>query len=184
MTRQGICRIGFALWLSLFACRQETVVRQDAAEAPAAKPSATSQATPSPTGRPSPAPTRTRSPEELRDLQKERKPTPTPPPLEVNSYGTQPRVFRRQTGPRQGQLVVFLSSIVSDEVGPQSVVLELEGKPAAGVNLEGVELFEAQDLLVNFTVTPEALPGRYDARIHIGEKKFFLADVFEVRSSP
>jgi len=184
MTHKGIFRIGFVLWLSLLACRQETVVRQEAAKPPAAKPSATPQATLTPTALPSPAPTWTRSPEELRDLKKERKPTPTPPPLEVNSYGTQPRVFHRQAGSRQGQLVVFLSFIVSDEVGPQSVVLELEGKPAAGVNLEGVELFEAQDLLVNFTVTPEALPGRYDARIHIGEKEFFLADVFEVRSSP
>ena len=66
----------------------------------------------------------------------------------------------------------------------KNVVLELGGKPAAGITLTGVELFEAQDLLVNFEVTPEAPVGHYDARIHLGENEFFLADVFEVRSSP
>ncbi len=173
----------FVIWLVLLACRQEAVVRQEAAEPRVARPSPTVPTTSTPTELPSPTPTRTRSPEELK-YEKERGPTPTPPPLEINGYGTQPRVFYRQEGPRQGQLVVFLSYIVYDEVGPQNVVLELEGKSASGVTLMGVELFEAQDLLVNFEVTPRASAGHYDARIRIGGKEFFLADVFEVRTSP
>lgn len=183
MTRGRRYLVTFVLWAALLGCRQETIVRQEAAEPRIAKPSPTAHTTPTPTELPSPTPARTKSPEELK-YEKERGPTPTPPPLEINGYGTQPRIFYRQGGPRQGQLVVFLSTIVYEEVGPRNVVLELEGKPASGVTLKGVELFEAQDLLVNFEVTPEASVGHYDARIGIGGKEFFLADIFEVRSSP
>jgi len=131
-------------------------------------------------------PASTKSPEELRHEKKYGpvSPPPTPAPLEVYSYSTDPPVLTAGQDSPPGQLIVFLSSIVYEQVSPDTVSLELDGKPAEGIVIRGVELFEAQDLLVNFTLTPKVSPGRYDARVRIGEKEFFLPDAFEVRRSP
>lgn len=180
MSPAKTCWIVLLMGVILPGCGGEGGARRQAAGGRRAEPAPTSAALPAS------APTQTKTPESLHPLREERQPTSTPSPLlaGVNGYHAEPRVFYRQGGARQGQLVVFFSFIVSEEVGPGNVALELEGQPATGVALQAVELFEAQDLLVNFKLAAEARAGRYDARVRIGEKEWFFPGIFEVRSTP
>lgn len=181
-----LCLLSLAGFAFLLGCEEETAVQKPPAPAPL-QPSPTptaAAASPTATSVPSPTPTRTLSPEEQKYGRKEQGPRPTPVPLQVNGFGTDPPVLYARGGTNRGQLVVFLGSIVYEKVGPDNVSLELAGKSAEGIAVKGVELFEAQDLLVNFQLSPETPPGQYDARIRVGGKEFLLRGVFEVRPSP
>jgi len=134
----------------------------------------------------SPSPTATKTPEELKygkDLRPSG-PTPTPLPLAINAYGCHPAVLYTEADWPQAQLVVFLNKIVYEKMTLENVSFELNGEPAHDIEMLGVDLFEAQDLLVNFRVTPKTPLGQYDARIEIAGESFFLKRIFEVHRGP
>lgn len=130
----------------------------------------------------SPQPGETIAPDKTRP-QQQRAPIPSPPPMGVHGYHCDPPIIQLREGRNRGQIVVFLSKIVYEEVLRENIQFELQGKPSRHITIHNASLFEAQDLLIDIEVQPEAELGRYDARIRIGGTTFFLPDVFEVRRS-
>ena len=137
-------------------------------------PSVKSQPSPTSPAPPTLIPTPTKSAAEIKYEKKyPKKPTPTPLPLGINSFGCEPRVFLAGKDRQSGQLLVFINQIVYEKIKSESISFELNGQPAKGIEISGTDLFEAQDLIVNFIVSDHATIGRYDARIIIKDQSFF-----------